>query len=155
MRKSSYEEATQVFPRSHRARGAHGQRGRQLTAIADRSYFNGKEIPACHEAGITALVPKTKTSNARFDGRFDKADIIDDAEGNEYRCPVGRALIWRFSTVENGMTVRLDHNPDVMRLRRSSVEHPYGTINSWMGGAFSDEAAGQRKDRNESARTGL
>jgi len=31
-----------------------------LTAIADRGYFNGKEILACHEAGITALVPKTK-----------------------------------------------------------------------------------------------
>jgi len=31
------------------------------------------------------------------------------------------------------MQARLDHNPDVMRLRRSSVEHPYGTIKSWMG----------------------
>jgi len=31
------------------------------------------------------------------------------------------------------MQVRLDDNPDAMRLRRSSVEHPYGTIKSWMG----------------------
>lgn len=31
-----------------------------ITAIADRGYFNGKEILACHEAGINALVPKTK-----------------------------------------------------------------------------------------------
>jgi transposase len=144
----------------------------QLTAIADRGYFNGKEILACHEAGINALVPKTKTSNAKFDGRFDKADFIYDPEKNEYRCPAGQSLIWRFSTVENGMTnhrywssnckgcalkdrctpsqnrrvtrwehqdvlddmqARLDANPDAMRLRRSSVEHPYGTIKSWMG----------------------
>ena len=143
-----------------------------MTAIADRGYFNGKEILACHEAGISALVPKTKTSNAKFDGRFDKADFIYDARKNEYRCPAGQALIWRFSTVENGMTnhrywssnckgcalkdrctpsqqrrvtrwehqdllddmqARLDQNPDAMRLRRSSVEHPYGTIKSWMG----------------------
>jgi hypothetical protein len=69
-----------------------------LTAIADRGYFNGKEILACHEAGITALVPKTKTSNAKFDGRFDKADFIYEAAKNEYRCPAGQALIWRFST---------------------------------------------------------
>jgi transposase len=144
----------------------------QLTAIADRGYFNGKEILACHEAGINALVPKTKTSNAKFDGRFDKADFIYDPEKNEYRCPAGQSLIRRFSTVENGMTnhrywssnckgcalkdrctpsqnrrvtrwehqdvlddmqARLDANPDAMRLRRSSVEHPYGTIKSWMG----------------------
>jgi transposase len=143
-----------------------------LTAIADRGYFNGKEILACHEAGIAALVPKTKTSNAKFDGRFDKADFIYDAEKNEYRCPAGQALTWRFSNVENGMTnhrywsssckgcaikdkctqsqqrrvtrwehqdllddmqARLDDNPDAMRLRRSSVEHPYGTIKLWMG----------------------
>jgi hypothetical protein len=31
------------------------------------------------------------------------------------------------------MQARLDDNPDAMRLRRSSVEHPYGTIKSWMG----------------------
>jgi hypothetical protein len=31
------------------------------------------------------------------------------------------------------MQARLDANPDAMRLRRSSVEHPYGTIKSWMG----------------------
>ena len=143
-----------------------------LTAIANCGYFNGKEILACNEAGIAALVPKTKTSNAKFDGRFDKADFIYNAEKNEYRCPAGQALIWRFSTVENGMTnhrywssnckdcalkdkctpsqqrrvtrwehqdllddmqARLDDNPDAMRLRRSSVEHPYGTIKTWMG----------------------
>lgn len=46
-----------------------------LTAIAGRGYFNGKEILACHEADITALVPKTKTSNAKFNGRFDKTDF--------------------------------------------------------------------------------
>jgi transposase len=27
--------------------------------IADRGYFKGEEILACHEAGITAIVPKT------------------------------------------------------------------------------------------------
>lgn len=31
------------------------------------------------------------------------------------------------------MQVRLEGNPDAMRIRRSSVEHPFGTIKSWMG----------------------
>lgn len=67
---------------------------------ASYGYFKGREILPCHEAGIYALVPPTKTSNAKADGRFDKADFIDDPIRNEYRCPAGEALIYRFSSVE-------------------------------------------------------
>jgi transposase len=28
---------------------------------------------------------------------------------------------------------RLEQTPDAMRIRRSTVEHPYGTIKAWMG----------------------
>jgi transposase len=143
-----------------------------LTAIADRGYFKGEEILACHEAGIATLVPKTMTSGAKADGRFDKADFIYDAAKNEYRCPAGQSLIWRFAAVEDGMKLhrywssnckgcplkekctpspqrritrwehqdvlddmqaRLDREPDAMRVRRSTVEHPFGTIKTWMG----------------------
>ena len=31
------------------------------------------------------------------------------------------------------MQARLDRNPDKMRVRRQTVEHPFGTIKSWMG----------------------
>jgi len=144
----------------------------ELTALADRGYFSGKEILACHEAGIATLVPPTKTSTAKADGRFDKADFIYDREKNAYRCPAGQLLIWRFATVEKGMTnhrywssnckscalkekctpstnrrvtrwehqdvlenmqARLEQTPDAMRIRRCTVEHPYGTIKAWMG----------------------
>ena len=50
--------------------------GRRLQAIADRGYFSGPEIRACTEAGITPLVPKPMTSNAKAAGRFSKADFI-------------------------------------------------------------------------------
>ena len=36
-----------------------------LTAIADRGYFKGEEILACHEAGISVLVPPTKPRGPR------------------------------------------------------------------------------------------
>ncbi len=143
-----------------------------LTAVADRGYFKSEEILACHEAGIIAIVPKTVTSNATAEGRFGKADFIYDAEKNEYRCPAGERLIWRYSTVEDGlklhrywsshcqscamkaqctpskqrrvsrweheavleaMQTRLDHAPEMMRVRRQTVEHPFGTIKAWMG----------------------
>jgi len=35
--------------------------------------------------------------------------------------------------VLDDMQTRLDQNPDAMRIRRLSVEHPYATIKSWMG----------------------
>jgi len=31
------------------------------------------------------------------------------------------------------MQVRLDLAPDIMRIRRQTVEHPFGTIKAWMG----------------------
>ena len=31
------------------------------------------------------------------------------------------------------MQDRLDRNPDKMRVRRQTVEHPFGTIKAWMG----------------------
>ena len=33
------------------------------------------------------------------------------------------------------MQSRLDQAPDAMRIRRKTVEHPFGTIKSWMGAA--------------------
>ncbi len=144
----------------------------KLTAIADRGYFKGEEILACRKAGIEPLVPATKTSNAKADGRFDKADFIYDQQKNEYLCPAGQSLIWRFASVEKGMTLnrywssdckgcalkdkctpsqarrvtrwehqgvlddmqmRLEQQTETMRIRRCTVEHPFGTIKSWMG----------------------
>jgi transposase len=77
----------------------------ELAAIADRGYFSSEEIRQCEESGITALVPKCVTSGAKADGRFDKADFIYDAPKNEYQCPAGQRLIWRFATVEHGLTL--------------------------------------------------
>ena len=31
------------------------------------------------------------------------------------------------------MQMRLDRQPELMRLRRCTVEHPFGTIKHWMG----------------------
>jgi len=76
-----------------------------ITVIADRGYFKSEQILACDEAGITAIVPKLLTSIAKADGRFDKADFIYDAGCNEYRCPAGQRLIWRFSAVERGLKI--------------------------------------------------
>lgn len=91
----------QLSSMAKKARAAIGTT--MLTAIADRGYFKGEEILACHQAGINALVPKSKTSNAKAEGRFDRADFIYDPVKNEFRCPAGQTLIWRFAAMENGL----------------------------------------------------
>src|SRR4249920_2261960 len=143
----------------------------ELTVVADRGYFKSEQILECTNAGITPLVPKTLTSNSRADGRFDKQDFIYVAADDEYRCPAGKRAIWRFTTVENGLTIRkywssacprcpiraqcttsdyrritrweheavleamqdrLDRQPEIMRVRRQTAEHPFGTLKLWM-----------------------
>ena len=44
-----------------------------------------------------------------------------------------RVTRWENEEDLDAMQNRLDHTPDAMRIRRQTVEHPYGTIKSWMG----------------------
>ena len=44
-----------------------------------------------------------------------------------------RVSRWVHEAVVDRAQARLDSKPDVMRVRRATVEHPFGTIKSWMG----------------------
>ncbi len=144
-----------------------------MEAVADRGYFSGEEILACEQAGITVTLPKPMTSGAKSDGRFGKQDFVYvPDERTSIVCPAGERLKYRFTNVENGLTLRrywtnacrtcalknrcttgvqrritrwehehvleavqrrLDANPQAMRQRRETVEHPFGTIKARMG----------------------
>jgi transposase len=99
-------DRTQLHKMAVAAREAMGKT--KLQALADRGYFNGTELKACEEAGITAYVPKPMTSGAKAEGRFDKSDFVYIAKRDQYRCPAGEYAILRFTTVEkNGLKVHL------------------------------------------------
>lgn len=143
-----------------------------LAVVADRGYYNGKEILACEASGIKVYLPKNQTSGNQAKGLFGKRDFIYLPETDEYRCPAGERAVYRLSSVEGGKCIRrywssacikcqmkpqctqgqnrrisrweheavldtvearLDHRPDMIKIRRSTVEHPFGTIKSWMG----------------------
>jgi transposase len=143
-----------------------------LEAVADRGYFNGEEILACDQAGITVTLPKPMTSGIEARGRFGKQDFVYLSEEDVYRCPAGERLKYYYTNVENGLKLRrywtnacrtcalksrcttavqrritrwehehvveavqkrLDENPQAMRQRRETVEHPFGTIKARMG----------------------
>ena len=143
-----------------------------LEVVVDRGYFTSEEILACDQAKITTYLPKPQTSGSTKKGLFSKRDFIYKADDNEYECPAGERLIWRFETQEKGLTLhkywsshcptcpikaqcttspyrrvtrweheavleateaRLDQEPERMRTRRETVEHPFGTLKAWMG----------------------
>jgi len=76
-----------------------------MEAIADRGYFKGPEILACVEAGITPSVPKTMTSDNKAKGLYDKRDFVYIEADNAYRCPAGERLIYRGSSLKDGMRI--------------------------------------------------
>src|SRR6202163_1487757 len=44
-----------------------------------------------------------------------------------------RIARWEHEAVLDTMQDRLDRQPDAMKLRRQTVEHPFGTLKAWMG----------------------
>ena len=40
---------------------------------------------------------------------------------------------WEHEAVLEAMQSRLDQSPEMMRISRQTVEHPFGTLKSWMG----------------------
>ncbi len=52
------------------------------------------------------------------------------------QCTTGqyrRISRWEHETVLEVVDARLEQQPDMMKIRKSTVEHPFGTIKYWMG----------------------
>ena len=121
----------QLTSMAKQARAAMGTE--ELTVIADRGYFKGEEIVACHKAGIVAIVPKTTTSSAKANGRFDKQDFIYDPQANEYRCPADKRLIWRFDSIEAGRKLSRYWSSDCPRctMKEQCTPSQYRRVSRW------------------------
>ncbi len=77
-----------------------------LDVVADRGYFDSKQILACDRAGITVTLPKPMTSGAKARGRFGKQDFRYVARDDVYICPAGERLKYSFTTEEKGLNLR-------------------------------------------------
>ncbi len=101
---NSGSDRDQLKSMAQKARTAMGSE--TLEVLADAGYYNGKEILACEEDGITTFVPKPQTSGSKAKGRFGKQDFKYIAEDDEYQCPADQRLTYRFTTEENEMKMR-------------------------------------------------
>ena len=77
-----------------------------LEVVADRGYYNGEEVKACEQSGITAYVPKSNTSSNLKRGLFTKEDFIYEPDKDCYRCPAGKELSCRYQSLEQGRQMR-------------------------------------------------
>ena len=78
----------------------------KLDAVADRGYFNGEEILACEQAGITVTLPKPMTSGAKSEGRFGKQDFVYLPEEDVYAARPARGSTYHYANEENGLVLR-------------------------------------------------
>src|ERR1700739_409336 len=67
----------QLAPMALKAQQATGCE--QITAVADRGYFNGDQVLACENTGVLPCVPKTLTSGNAKRGMLTGQDFISDA----------------------------------------------------------------------------
>jgi transposase len=127
---------------------------RRLQVLADRGYFSSPEIKACAEAGMMPLVPKPMTSNAKAEGRFNKADFIYLAKDNEYQCPAGQRAIYRMTTLEHGLRLHRYWSSACPRcpLKPRCTPSDYRRITRWEHEGIL-EAMQRRLDRKPQAMT--
>ncbi len=125
-----------------------------LTVIADPGYYKGEEIVECHNNGIKALVPKVDTSASKSRGRYSKADFRYDAERNEYVCPAGQRLSYRFDSVENGKTlwVYMRYGCSSCPLQAKCTTSNAKRIKRWEHEAVLDAAQAELKNQPEAMR---
>jgi transposase len=81
-------DRTQLVPMGRKARDAMGCE--ELTALADRGYYNGEQVLACEGTGVLPCIPKAVWPNER--GFFTRGDFVYDAENDHYTCPAGQKL---------------------------------------------------------------
>ena len=120
-----------------------------LDAVADRGYYEGEEIRACEEAGITVTLPKPMTSNSKAAGRFGKQDFRYVAAQDAYVCPAGERLTYRFTGEENGKKLRRYWTSacQTCALKAQCTTGPERRIARWEHEAVLEKVQ-QRLDRN-------
>jgi len=69
-----------------------------VTALADKGYYDGEDIVACEENGVTCLVAKPSPGGAKHTKGFDRENFIYERKSDCYVCPCQNKL--RFMRIQ-------------------------------------------------------
>jgi len=94
---------------------------KDVTVIADTGYYSGPDIKDTQDAGMVALVPKSDTSGSEKKGIFNRSLFKYDADKDVYICPANKELTYRFSGIEEGLTIK-KYFLDIMTCRACALK---------------------------------
>jgi hypothetical protein len=96
--------------------------------------YHSKEDEYECPAGERAIFRFERQENGKQIRRYWASECIrcemkSQCTTSKYR----RISRWEHEAILDELDNRMEHEPDMMKVRRSTVEHPFGTIKSWMG----------------------
>ena len=79
-----------LFPMSQKVKDIMGVQ--KFTNLADKGYYDSKDIVACEDSGVTCLVSRRRPGGAKKAEGFRQGDFIYDPEKDIYTCPCKNML---------------------------------------------------------------
>jgi transposase len=113
----------------------------QTSSNLSKGHF-GKRDFICHSkddelecpAGERAIYRFSREESGKIMRRYWSSACINC--GIKSKCTTGknrRISRWEHEAILDDLDARMERTPDMMKVRRSTVEHPFGTIKAWMG----------------------
>jgi transposase len=110
---------------NNQARGYFGKR--------DFIYHAEKDEYEC-PAGERAIYRYTRTEAGKQIRRYWSSNCVNCSIKSECTTAKERRISrWEHEEILDRLESRMEKNPDMMKVRRSTAEHPFGTIKFWMG----------------------
>lgn len=83
----------------------------ELSAVADRGYYQGEDIAKCEENGVKCYVAKPKAGGPKQEEGYGKEKFVYDKENDCYICPMQEKLSFaRTTTLKDGLEYRVYEN---------------------------------------------
>jgi len=104
-----------------------------LEVVADQGYYRGEELLACERTSIVPYIAKTDTAGKRAKGEFPRSAFRYVPEDDEYECPAGERLIYRFTRNESGKAIRRYWSSACPRcpIRSQCTPSKYRRVSRW------------------------
>lgn len=85
-------------------------------------------------AGERAIYRFTREENGKMIRRYWSSACTHCSMRTQCTTAKNRRISrWEHESILDDLEDRMERTPDMMKVRRSTVEHPFGTIKSWMG----------------------
>jgi hypothetical protein len=98
-------------------------------------------VPGRRKSDLALLIGRARNGSAQLlDDTVRKLHAQNECTTGQQR----RIKRWEHEAVLDAMQHRLDQAPDIMRIRRQTVEHPFDTLKAWMGAMHFQNASARR-----------